>query len=112
MDIKKIERATPQKDKRQTLFFSATFPDDIKRFASNWTNDAVTVEIEPETIAADTVTQINYIVEADDKFKLLFNIIAKDDATKVLLFCNRKDTAKDLYEKTYLTSQHIIILLL
>ncbi len=98
-DIKKIERATPPKNKRQTLFFSATFPDSIKRFASNWTNDAVTVEIEPESIAADTVTQINYIVEADDKFKLLFNIIEKDNATKVLLFCNRKDTAKDIYEK-------------
>ncbi len=99
MDIKKIERATPQKEKRQTLFFSATFPDTIKRFASNWTNDAVTIEIEPESIAADTVTQINYIVEADDKFKLLFNILEKDNATKVLLFCNRKDTAKDIYEK-------------
>ena len=99
MDIKKIERATPQKDKRQTLFFSATFPDSIKRFAANWTNDAVTVEIEPESIAADTVTQINYIVEADDKFKLLFNIIEKENATKILLFCNRKDTAKDIYEK-------------
>lgn len=99
MDMKKIERATPQKDKRQTLFFSATFPDSIKRIASNWTNDAVTVEIDPETIAAETVTQINYIVEADDKFKLLYNILEKDNATKILLFCNRKDTSKDLYEK-------------
>jgi ATP-dependent RNA helicase RhlB len=98
-DIKKIERAIPLKDKRQTLFFSATFPDSIKRIASNWTKDAVTVEIEPENIAADMVTQINYIVEADDKFKLLFNILQKEDSSKVLLFCNRKDTAKDLYEK-------------
>ncbi len=99
LDMKKIERATPQKEKRQTLFFSATFPDNIKRIASNWTNDAVTVEIEPETVAADTVTQINYIVEADDKFKLLFNLLEKEDATKILLFCNRKDTSKDLFEK-------------
>jgi ATP-dependent RNA helicase RhlB len=98
-DVKKIERATPLKDKRQTLFFSATFPDSVKRFAHSWTNDAVTVEIEPENVAADTVTQINYIVEADDKFKLLFNLLLKESSTKVLLFCNRKDTAKDLYEK-------------
>ncbi len=98
-DVKKIERATPMKDKRQTLFFSATFPDSVKRFAFNWTNDAVSVEIEPENIAADTVTQINYIVEADDKFKLFFNLLKKETSTKVLLFCNRKDTAKDLYEK-------------
>jgi len=99
MDMKKIERATPQKEKRQTLFFSATFPDSIKRIASNWTMDAVSVDIEPESVAADTVTQVNYIVEADDKFKLLYNILEKDNATKILLFCNRKDTSKDLYEK-------------
>lgn len=99
LDIKKIERATPQKSKRQTLFFSATFPDNIKRIASSWTNDAVIVDIEPENIAADTVTQINYIVETDEKFKLLFNILEQDNSTKILLFCNRKDTAKDLYEK-------------
>jgi ATP-dependent RNA helicase RhlB len=98
-DVRKIERATQQKEKRQTLFFSATFPDSIKRFASSWTNNAVTIEIEPESVAADTVTQINYIVEADDKFKLLFNILLKETTTRVLLFCNRKDTSKDLFEK-------------
>lgn len=98
-DVKKIERATPLKNKRQTLFFSATFPESIKRFAYNWTNDAITVEIEPENIAADLVTQINYIVEASYKFNLLFNILNKESSVKVLLFCNRKDTAKELYEK-------------
>ncbi|MBU0472588.1 MAG: DEAD/DEAH box helicase [Bacteroidetes bacterium] len=99
LDVKKIERATPQKEKRQTLFFSATFPDAIKRFANSWTNEAVTVEIEPENIAADTVTQINYIVEASDKFKLLFNILKQDESSRVLIFCNRKDTAKDLFDR-------------
>ncbi|PIQ07544.1 MAG: ATP-dependent RNA helicase RhlB [Ignavibacteriales bacterium CG18_big_fil_WC_8_21_14_2_50_31_20] len=99
LDVKKIERAIPLKEKRQTLFFSATFPDAIKRFANNWTNEAVTVEIEPDTIAADTVTQINYIVEASEKFKLLFNILKQDASSRVLIFCNRKDTAKDLFDR-------------
>lgn len=99
LDVKKIERATPQKEKRQTLFFSATFPDAIKRFANSWTNEAVTVEIEPENVAADTVTQINYIVEASDKFMLLFNILKQDESSRVLIFCNRKDTAKDLFDR-------------
>jgi ATP-dependent RNA helicase RhlB len=98
-DVRKIEKATPRKDKRQTLFFSATFPDSIKHIASSWTNNPAVVEIEPENVAADTVKQINYIVEADDKFKLLFNVLRQENASRILVFCNRKDTAKDLYDR-------------
>jgi len=99
LDVKKIERAIPTKEKRQTLFFSATFPDAIKRFANSWTNDPVTIEIEPDNVAANTVTQVNYIIEASEKFKLLFNILKQDESSRVLIFCNRKDTAKDLFDR-------------
>jgi len=99
LDVKKIERAIPNKENRQTLFFSATFPDAIKRFANSWTNNPVTIEIETENVAADTVMQINYIIEASQKFKLLFNILKQKDSSRVLIFCNRKDTAKDLFDR-------------
>ncbi len=98
-DIRKIERSTPRKENRQTLFFSATFPDSIKRIAEQWTKNAVVVEIDAEQLEADTITQINYIVSADEKFKLLFNLMEQKNFSKVLLFCNRKDIAKDLHEK-------------
>lgn len=98
-DIRKIERSTPRKENRQTLFFSATFPDSIKRIAEQWTKNAVVVEIESENLEADTITQINYIVSSDEKFKLLFNLMEQKNFSKVLLFCNRKDIAKDLHEK-------------
>ncbi|VAX26910.1 ATP-dependent RNA helicase RhlB [hydrothermal vent metagenome] len=98
-DIRKIERSTPRKENRQTLFFSATFPDSIKRIAEQWTKNAATVEIESEQLEADTITQIIYIVSADEKFKLLFNLMEQKNFSKVLLFCNRKDIAKDLHER-------------
>ncbi|NOX65144.1 MAG: DEAD/DEAH box helicase [Chlorobi bacterium] len=98
-DIRKIERSTPRKENRQTLFFSATFPDSIKRIAEQWTENAVVVEIESEQLEADTITQINYIVSADEKFKLLYNLMEQKNFSKVLLFCNRKDIAKDLHDK-------------
>lgn len=97
-DIRKIEKNTPRKENRQTLFFSATFPDSIKRIAQQWTKDAVVMEIEPEKVAADNISQINYLVAADEKFKLLYNLLEKKDAKKVLLFCNRKDIANNLYK--------------
>ncbi|TXI35268.1 MAG: DEAD/DEAH box helicase, partial [Aquipseudomonas alcaligenes] len=42
---------------RQTLFFSATFTDEVRRLAESWTRDAVSVRIEPKSVAADTVDQ-------------------------------------------------------
>ena len=53
--VKRIVRATPRKEDRQTLLFSATFTQDILNLARQWTFDPVPVEIEPERVANATV---------------------------------------------------------
>ncbi len=98
-DMKKIERRTPPKAKRQTLLFSATIPDEVKRISSNWTKDPVNVEIEPEQIAVKTVEQVVYITTTDEKFDLLFNIVRKEDVSKAIIFVNRRTEAKRLSAK-------------
>ncbi len=95
-DVRKIVYSTPKKDQRQTLLFSATLTAEVIRLASQWTRDPVTVEIEPEQIAVDTVDQIVYIVTTEEKFALLYNIIVKQDLKQVLIFCNRRDEVRRL----------------
>jgi len=95
-DVRKIIYSTPAKDKRQTLLFSATLTGEITRLASQWTRNPVTVEIEPEQIAVETVDQVVYIVTAIDKFALLFNIIFRQNLKRVLIFCNRRDEVRKL----------------
>ena len=95
-DVRKIIYSTPKKDRRQTLLFSATLTAEVVRLASQWTRDPVTVEIEPEQIAVDTVDQIVYIVTTEEKFALLYNIIVKQDLKRVLIFCNRRDEVRRL----------------
>jgi ATP-dependent RNA helicase RhlB len=56
----------------------------------------VFVEIEPEQVAVETVEQIVYIVTAEDKFALLYNIIERQDLNRVLVFCNRRDEVRRL----------------
>jgi len=97
-DVRNIIYSTPHKDKRQTMLFSATLSENIIRLASQWTRNPVTVEIEPDQIAVDTVEQIVYIVTSDEKFALLFNIIDKQDLERVLVFCNRRDEVRRLSE--------------
>ena len=98
-DVRSIIYSTPQKDKRQTMLFSATLSENIVRLATQWTRKPVTIEIEPEQIAVDTVEQIVYIVTTDEKFSLLFNIIEKQNLERVLVFCNRRDEVRRLSEK-------------
>ncbi|MEZ4602241.1 MAG: helicase-related protein, partial [Desulfobacterales bacterium] len=97
-DVRKIIYSTPPKEKRQTLLFSATLNDTIIRLANSWTRDPVTVDIEPEQIAVDTVDQVVYIVTAKQKFALLYNVIARQDLERVLIFCNRRDEVNRLAE--------------
>ncbi|MDF3129544.1 DEAD/DEAH box helicase [Kiritimatiellaeota bacterium B1221] len=95
-DVKRIVYATPHKDKRQTLFFSATFTDDIKRLATSWTRDPISIVIEPTSVAADTVDQTVYIVTDKEKFALTVNLLRKLDPPRTLIFANRRDTSQDL----------------
>jgi ATP-dependent RNA helicase RhlB len=97
-DVRKIIHSTPAKDKRQTLLFSATLTAEITRLASQWTRNPVTIEIEPEQVAVNTVEQLVYIVTASEKFALLFNIIDRQNLDRVLVFCNRRDEVRRLGE--------------
>jgi len=95
-DVKKIIRATPPKDKRQTMLFSATLTEDVLRLASQWMPDPVICEVDPEQVTVDTVKQVVYAVTARDKFRLLYNLLEKEKMERVLLFGNRRDTTQRL----------------
>jgi ATP-dependent RNA helicase RhlB len=95
-DVRRIVSATPRREQRQTLFFSATMNDDVQRLSDSWMPDPVKVEIEPEQVAVDTVKQLVYIVTTNEKFKVLFNILNLDHVGRVLVFANRRVTTEKL----------------
>jgi ATP-dependent RNA helicase RhlB len=98
-DVRQIVRATPFKEKRQTLLFSATFPDEIRRAAEGWTTDPIKVSIEPEQIASQSVEQLVYITTNDQKYHLLYNLITQQKLQRVLIFANRRDETRFLTER-------------
>jgi ATP-dependent RNA helicase RhlB len=97
-DVRKIIYSTPHKSKRQTLLFSATLTPEVTRLAEQWTRNPVTVEIEPEQVAVDSVEQLVYIVTGEEKHALLYNIITGKKLERVIVFCNRKDETRRLAE--------------
>ena len=97
--VKRIVRATPRKEDRQTLLFSATFTQDILNLAQQWTFDPVTVEIEPERVATATVDQRVYLVTSHERLKVLLKVLRGPDAVSTIVFANRRDQVRSLHEK-------------
>jgi len=97
--VKRIVRATPRKEDRQTLLFSATFTQAILNLAQQWTFDPVTVEIEPERVATATVDQRVYLVTSHERLKVLLKVLRGPDAVSTIVFANRRDQVRSLHEK-------------
>jgi len=97
--VKRIVRATPRKEDRQTLLFSATFTQDILNLAQQWTFEPITVEIEPERVATASVDQKVYLVASRDRFSVLMELLREPAVESVIIFANRRDQVRRLYEK-------------
>ncbi|MEP1470740.1 MAG: ATP-dependent RNA helicase RhlB [Halieaceae bacterium] len=97
--VKRIVRATPRKEERQTLLFSATFTQDIINLSAQWTYEPITIEIEPEHVATDSVDQKVYLVSSEQRYRVLNNLIRSPDANSVIVFANRRDQVRRLHER-------------
>lgn len=97
--VKRIVRATPPKENRQTLLFSATFNQDVLNLASQWTCSPVHIEIQPERAATDNVEQRVYMVSSDEKFTVLMNLLQQEEVQSLIVFANRRDICRDLFER-------------
>ncbi len=90
-DIRKIIRHVPAK--RQTLLFSATMPDDIRKLVREVQHDPVTVEI-GHAAPANTVSHALYPVEQHLKTALLMELLKHTDTESILIFTRTKHRAK------------------
>ena len=97
-DLKRILMLLPKQ--RQTLLFSATFSDDIKKLAQDFLVTPITVEAERRNTAAENVKQSVLMVDHDNKFGVLADLIrSRGLGSQVLVFTRTKLTAAQLARK-------------
>ncbi|MDH4039047.1 MAG: ATP-dependent RNA helicase RhlB [Gammaproteobacteria bacterium] len=97
--VKRIVRATPRREVRQTLLFSATFTQDIINLSEQWTYEPITIEIEPDHVATDSVDQKVFLVSSEQRYRVLNNLLRSEEATSVIVFANRRDQVRRLHER-------------
>jgi superfamily II DNA/RNA helicase len=83
---------------RQTLFFSATMPLEIRKLADAFLNDPVEVSVAPPASPAETVAQSLAVVAPEDKREALRRLIRSEDVKNALIFCNRKKDVDILHK--------------
>ena len=87
-DVERIVGLLPKA--RQTLFFSATMPPEIRGLADAFLKTPVEIAVAPPASPAATVVQSLAIVAPEDKREALRRLIASEDVKNALIFCNRK----------------------
>ncbi len=88
-DMRRILGALPREG-RQTLLFSATFPDPIRTLAQEFMRAPVSVEVAARNSIAATVTHRVHPVDAMRKRELLLDLLARDSRRQTLVFARTK----------------------
>ena len=96
-DIKKLVKILPEE--RQSLFFSATMPENILQLSKSILHQPKKVEVLSKTNTADTVDQYVYHTDRQKKVDLLHHIISEKGLYQVLVFTRTKHGADKLARK-------------
>jgi len=107
-DIKRILALMPQQ--RQSLMFSATFSEEIKKLANNILKEPILIEVAKRNSVSSLVTHVVHPVDREHKRELLTHLIKSQNLEQVLVFVRTKHGANNLarqLEKDGVTSTAI-----
>ncbi len=96
-DIRKVLALLPKQ--KQTLFFSATFSDEIKRLANDLLKSPASIEVARRNTSSELVTQVVHPVDKSRKRELLSYLIGSNNWKQVLVFNRTKHGANRLSEQ-------------
>ncbi len=77
---------------RITLLFSATIPPEVKNICRNYMKQPITIEIESPTMTVDSINQVYYRVQHNEKRTWLNNLLLVEQPESCIIFCNTRMT--------------------
>jgi ATP-dependent RNA helicase RhlB len=81
------------------MLFSATLSREVRMIAREYMDNPAEVELCPEKVTVDTITQELYHVSKSEKMNLLLGILKKENPRTALIFTNMKDEARVVAER-------------
>lgn len=93
-DVRKIITHLPKV--KQTMFFSATMPDEIEKLANSILKKPVKVMVTPTSSTVEIIEQALYYVDKGNKTNLLINLLKNKDIISALVFSRTKHGANKI----------------
>ncbi len=87
--------------RRQSLFFSATFPPDVRALANQMLHDPVQISVASTELPPADIQQRAILVDSDKRTQLLRHLIKEQGWKRVLVFVATKYAAELVAEKLY-----------
>ena len=98
-DVRQILSGMPDRMNRLTMLFSATLSTRVRNLAWDHMNSPAEIEIEPEHVTVEEITQELYHVTGVDKVPLLLGVMKKEQPRNALIFANTKYTVVELAKR-------------
>ncbi|KAI9274550.1 P-loop containing nucleoside triphosphate hydrolase protein [Phascolomyces articulosus] len=81
----------------QIVLFSATFPDNVRRFAPRFAPDANEISLRREELSVDTIKQFYMDCQSEEhKYEVLCNLYDILTVSQSIIFCRRRETADEI----------------
>ena len=106
-DIMRIIEQTPRQ--RQTLLFSATYPDAIQEISGAIQNDPVDIRVE-SSHHNEHIKQVFHEVQKGERTKTLCTLLQHYSPESSLVFCNRKQQCQELADALWQQGFHALAL--
>jgi ATP-dependent RNA helicase RhlB len=98
-DLRKLIKVVPPAGRRQTMLFSATLNAWVKNLAWEYTKSPFEIEIKPEIVTVEEITQVLYHVPSQEKMPLLLGIFKREQPESAIIFCNTKKYTEIIAKK-------------
>jgi len=96
-DVKQIMAHLPEE--KQILLFSATLDHRVKDLAAVYMPEAAAVILESKTATVAEIEQVVYEVKTEDKYKVLLQILIRENPDSCMIFCATREMVNVLYRK-------------
>ncbi len=98
-DLRFILKRLPPFDQRQNMMFSATLNQRVMELAYEFMNAPEKVEVSPDQMTAERVTQLLYHVSRKEKFPLLLGLLRREGMARTMIFVNTKREVEYLHDR-------------
>ncbi|MBN2714501.1 MAG: DEAD/DEAH box helicase [Deltaproteobacteria bacterium] len=88
-ELHEIMDALPET--RQTLLFSATIPDDIRRLAGRYMGEFVTISVSGDAVGASEISHFVYLVSGEGRVGDLVRVLDEEQPGSAIIFCNTRE---------------------